>query len=579
MFRFADPNFLYLLILLPFLVALYLYSNYHRRQNIRKYGDPALLKGLMPTISKYRPDIKFWLTFAALTLVILMLARPQFGSKMETVKRSGVEAVIALDISNSMLAEDVTPSRLDKSKKLISRLVDTFNNDKVGLIVFAGDAFTQLPITSDYVSAKMFLETINPSLITTQGTDIGAAIRLAMKSFTPQEGVGRAIIVITDGENHEGGAVEAAQEAAEKGMQVFVLGVGSPDGSPIPAEDGSNNFRRDKDGNVIVTRLNEQMCQEIAKAGNGMYIRVDNTNSAEKVLNNEIAKLSKADVESQVYTEFDEQFQALAWLMLILLVVEMLILERKNPLFKMSDYLNKECLCYKKTYITLLFLLVASSAFAQKTERDYLRSGNKLYNDSLFIKAEVDYRKALEINPKSTDAMFNLGNSLLMQQKAKEAMEQFESASKVEKDKDKLAQIYHNMGVILQSSKQYPQCIEAYKESLRNNPKDDETRYNLALAQKLLKDQQQNQDQNQDKNQDQKQDQKDDKKDQNKNQQEQDKKDQQNQNQQQQQQNKDEMSKENAQQLLNAVMQDEKNVQDKVKKQLQIQGKKLDKDW
>ena len=167
----------------------------------------------------------------------------------------------------------------------------------------------------------------------------------------------------------------------------------------------------------------------------------------------------------------------------------------------------------QKTYITLLFLLVASCAFAQKTERDYLRSGNKLYNDSLFIKAEVDYRKALEINPKSTDAMFNLGNSLLMQQKAKEAMEQFESASKVEKDRDKLAQIYHNMGVILQSSKQYPQCIEAYKESLRNNPKDDETRYNLALAQKLLKDQQQNQDQNQDKNQDQKQNQKDDKKD------------------------------------------------------------------
>lgn len=231
----------------------------------------------------------------------------------------------------------------------------------------------------------------------------------------------------------------------------------------------------------------------------------------------------------------------------------------------------------QKNYITLLFLFVAGSAFAQKTERDYLRSGNKLYNDSLFVKAEVDYRKALEMNPKSTDAMFNLGNSLLMQQKAKEAMEQFETASKVEKDKDKLAQIYHNMGVILQSSKQYPQCIEAYKESLRNNPKDDETRYNLALAQKLLKDQQQNQDQNQD--QEQKQDRQEDKKDQNKDRQEQDKKDRQNPNQQQQQPDKDEMSKENAQQLLNAVMQDEKNVQDKVKKQLQIQGKKLDKDW
>ena len=234
----------------------------------------------------------------------------------------------------------------------------------------------------------------------------------------------------------------------------------------------------------------------------------------------------------------------------------------------------------KKFYI-LSLLLVASAGQVlaqQKTDRDYLRSGNKLYNDSLFIKAEVDYRKALEINPKSTDAMFNLANALLMQQKAQEAMEQYQSVSKIEKDKEKLAQIYHNMGVMLQSAKQLPQCIEAYKESLRNNPKDDETRYNLALAQKQLKDQQQNQ-QNQDQQQ-QQQEQKEDKQEQNKDQQEQEQKDQrQQQNQQQQQQNKNEMSKENAQQLLNAVMQDEKNVQDKVKKQIQIQGKKLEKDW
>ena len=231
----------------------------------------------------------------------------------------------------------------------------------------------------------------------------------------------------------------------------------------------------------------------------------------------------------------------------------------------------------KKFYILSLLLTASAGQVLaqQKTDRDYLRSGNKLYNDSLFIKAEVDYRKALEINPKSTDAMFNLANALLMQQKAQEAMEQYQSVSKIEKDKDKLAQIYHNMGVMLQSAKQLPQCIEAYKESLRNNPKDDETRYNLALAQKQLKDQQQDQ-QNQDHQQ---QEQKEDKQDQNKDQQEQEQKDQQQQNQQQQQQNKNEMSKENAEQLLNAVMQDEKNVQDKVKKQIQIQGKKLEKDW
>ena len=333
MFRFEEPTYLYLLLLLPFLAAFYLYSNYRRRKAIRKFGDPVLMAQLMPDVSKYRPDVKFWLVFAAIGLFAVLLARPQFGSKLETVKRQGVEVMIALDISNSMLAQDVQPSRLEKAKRLVAQLVDKMENDKVGMIVFAGDAFTQLPITSDYISAKMFLESINPSLISKQGTAIGAAINLATRSFTPQEGVGRAVIVITDGENHEGGAVEAAKAAAEKGIQVSVLGVGMPDGAPIPVE-GTNDFRRDRDGNVVVTRLNEQMCQEIAEAGNGMYIRVDNTNSAEKVLNNEIAKLSKADVESQVYTEFDEQFQALAWLVLILLVVEMLILERKNPLFK-----------------------------------------------------------------------------------------------------------------------------------------------------------------------------------------------------------------------------------------------------
>lgn len=334
MFRFGDPIYLYLLIVLPFLAAFYLYSNYRRRKRIRQYGDPELLVHLMPTVSKYRPDVKFWLVWSALAVAIFMLARPQFGSKMETVKRQGIETVVALDISNSMLAEDVTPSRLEKSKRLISRLVETFNNDKVAMIVFAGEAFTQLPITSDYISAKMFLSSISPSLISTQGTDIRGAIDLAMKSFTPQEEVGRAIVLITDGENHEGGAVEAAKEATKKGVRVFVLGIGSPDGSPIPTTPGSNDFRRDKDGNVVVTRLNEQMCQEIAQAGNGMYIRVDNTNNAEKALNAEINKLAKADVETKVFTEFDEQFQVLAWIVLLLLVADILLLERKNPLFK-----------------------------------------------------------------------------------------------------------------------------------------------------------------------------------------------------------------------------------------------------
>ena len=340
MFRFEEPTYLYLLLLLPFLAAFYLYSNYRRRKAIRKFGDPVLMAQLMPDVSKYRPDVKFWLVFAAIGLFAVLLARPQFGSKLETVKRQGVEVMIALDISNSMLAQDVQPSRLEKAKRLVAQLVDKMENDKVGMIVFAGDAFTQLPITSDYISAKMFLESINPSLISKQGTAIGAAINLATRSFTPQEGVGRAVIVITDGENHEGGAVEAAKAAAEKGIQVSVLGVGMPDGAPIPVE-GTNDFRRDRDGNVVVTRLNEQMCQEIAQAGDGIYVRVDNSN-AQKVIAQEINKMAKADVETQVYTEFNEQFQAVAWIILLLLLAEMLILERKNPLFRNIHLFKKE---------------------------------------------------------------------------------------------------------------------------------------------------------------------------------------------------------------------------------------------
>ena len=333
MFQFENPAYLYLLLLLPFLVTFYLYSNYRRRKALRKFGDPVLMAPLMPDVSKYRPDVKFWLLFSAVALFSLLLARPQFGSKKETVKRSGIEVIIALDISNSMLARDIQPNRLERARRLISIMVDELHNDKVGMIVFAGDAFTQLPITSDYISAKMFLESIHPSLISKQGTAIGAAVNLAVRSFTPQEGVGRTIIIITDGENHEGGITEAIKAARGKGIQTNVMGIGSPDGSPIPIE-GTNDFHKDAQGNVVVTRLNEAMCEQIAKEGGGIYVRVDNSNTSQREISKEIDKLAKADIETTVYTEFNEQFQAVAWLILILLFAELLILECKNPLFK-----------------------------------------------------------------------------------------------------------------------------------------------------------------------------------------------------------------------------------------------------
>lgn len=340
MFRFEEPAYLYLLLLLPLSILFYLFSNYIRKNRIKKIGDPELIGLLMPDVSNYRPEIKSGLILICISLFSFLLARPQFGSKLENIKRKGVEIMIAVDISNSMLATDLQPSRIEKAKRLVARLVDKLENDKVGMIVFAGDAFTQLPITSDYISAKMFLESINPSLINKQGTAIGAAINLASRSFTPQKGVGKAIIIITDGENHEGGVTNAVKEAIDKGIQVHVLGVGSANGAPIPL-DGTNDFRRDSEGNVIVTRLNEEMCKEIAKEGNGVYVRVDNTNSAEKTINDEIAKMAKIDINSKIYTEFDEQFQAIAWIILFLLFTEMMILDKKNVFFKKIRLFSK----------------------------------------------------------------------------------------------------------------------------------------------------------------------------------------------------------------------------------------------
>lgn len=332
MLRFEDPIYLWLLWLIPLLALVRLFVWRRRKGKLKKFGDPALVKELMPDVSKYRPAVKFWLMNAVLAVLIIMLARPQMGAKISHEKRNGIEAIICMDISNSMLAEDVAPSRLDKSKMLVENMVDHFTNDKIGLVVFAGDAFIQLPITSDYVSAKMFLQNIDPSLIQTQGTDIGRAITVAMHSFTKQDNVGRAIIVITDGEDHEGGAEEAAAAAKKQGINVFILGVGSPKGAPIPLGDG--NYMKDASGQTVMSALNEQMCREIAKAGSGTYIHVDNTSDAQEQLNDQITKLQKGDTDSVIYSEYNEQFQAFAVLALLLLIVEVCVLEAKNPKLK-----------------------------------------------------------------------------------------------------------------------------------------------------------------------------------------------------------------------------------------------------
>lgn len=333
MFRFAHPDYLILIVALPLQVALFYYGLIVKSRRLGKLGDKAMLMKLMPGVSHWRPRVKFLLSMIAMALVVFVAAGPQFGSKLETVKRKGIEVMIAVDVSNSMLAEDLRPSRMDRAKQLLSRVIDQMDGDKVGLIVFAGDSYVQMPMTTDASSAKMFLSSINPGMVPVQGTAIGSAIRMSMGLFGKNEEAGRCIIVITDGENHEDDAVAMAKMAHDNGVTVNVIGVGTPQGSPIPIP-GSREFHKDNAGNIVVTKLNEQMCNDIARAGGGLYLRADNANAAVRTLSSELSKMSKTEIESQVYSEYNEQFAPFAWIALFLILAELCLMDRKNPLFK-----------------------------------------------------------------------------------------------------------------------------------------------------------------------------------------------------------------------------------------------------
>jgi aerotolerance protein batB len=537
----------------PVLVLVALLGHRKRKKQLKAFGEPELLKDLMPDVSAYRPWVKLGLAVFAFALLVVMLARPQMGTKITHEKRNGIEAVIAIDVSNSMMAQDVVPSRLEKSKLLIENLVDHFTHDRIGLVVFAGDAFVQLPITTDYVSAKMFLQNIDPSLVATQGTDIAKAINLSMRSFSQQKDIGKAVIVITDGEDHEGGALEAAKAANDKGVRVFILGIGSTKGAPIPLQEGG--YLTDRNGQTVLTALNETMCKEIAQAGKGTYIHVDNTNDAQEKLNDELAKLQRADTQAVIYSEYGEQFQAVCIIVIILLIAEILILDIKNPKLR-----NIHLFGSKKPMTMLLLLIVPTLAFAQ-SDRHFIRTGNKLYRNQNYPKAEVEYRKAMSQNGSNAHAVYNLGNALMMQQKDSAAIVQLENAGKMEANKTRKAMAYHNIGTICQRHQLYGDAIKAYEEALRNNPNDNETRYNLALCKRLNKNNKEQQKQQQQQQQ----------KEQQKEQKQKEK---------QQPKPKEQMSKENAEQLLNAAIQDEKATQQRLKKATQQPSRRtVEKNW
>lgn len=592
MFRFAHPEYLYLLAVIPVLVAGYALVLRRQRLNLRRLGNPELLRTLMVDPSTLRPVLKFALMMVALALVVFLIARPQYGTKQETVKHRGIEAIVAVDVSNSMLCEDVKPSRLDKAKRLVNKLIEQLDGDRMGLIAFAGTAVTLLPVTADNVSAKMFLEQVSPASVPLQGTHLAEAINRAAAGFSDNEAVGKALILITDAEDNEPGAIEAVKAAKGKGIRCFVLAVGTEAGGPIPM--GGGNYKKDLNGQVVTTKLNPAIAQQIAKAGDGIYIHVDQTGNAQALLEKEIRTMQQADFQSTLYSEYNEQFIAVAILLLVVILLEACIMEKRNPMlarFTQGILGNKQ----RSTLALVLLMGGALSAGAQSSDRDFIRMGNRHFAQGQYHEAEICYQKAADKHP-SMEAFYNLANSLVMQDMDSTADARFKDAAQcASPNRLKQAKIHHNMGDLYYASglkqkrfggqnaqQAFAGAVECFKQALRCNPADDQTRYNLAMAQWQLRNSQQQGGGGQDDQQDQQQDQQDqqqDQQDQQDNQQDQQQGQQdQQQNQQQQQQEEQGMDERTAEQLLNSAQRDEQHVQDKLQ-QATPARRSLEKDW
>lgn len=605
MIHFAQAQYLLLILLIPFLFAGYALFRRNRNRKIAKLGNPEILATLMPTRSRAKGWVRISFFAVAWFFFAIGLARPQMGAKLKENNRKGAEIMIALDVSNSMLAQDYYPNRLERAKLAISRLVDKLQGDRIGLIVFAGQSFVQLPITTDYVSAKIFLNTIGTESVPVQGTALGDAINTAIKSFSSDAQMqedNKAIILITDGENHEDDAVAAARNAAELGIKVFCIGVGSPEGKPIPyGPDG--DLMKDKEGNIVVTKLNEKVLEEVAAAGGGAYIRAGNAEFGLNPIIDELKQLQQQQFKSVVFEDFEEQYMYFFAIALVFLLMEFLVGNKRVG---------------KRMFTVLVLLAVTcSGAFAQ-TDRKEVRKGNRFFKEGNYKEAEVEYRKALIKDSLSVAGNYNLANTLMHQEDAANAELIYAKlgdtiakipqkidweAGSVEVGKNTIApDYYHNLGNSLLEQKRYQEAVDAYKNALRRNPADEQTRENYIYAKKKLEDQQNNggggdnqnqqdqnqqdQNQNQNQNQDQNQD-NNDKQDQNK--------DQQNKDQNKNNDNKVQNNKENesdggiepkitpqaAEQMLQAMQEKENQTQEKVKEEKAklLKSRQKEKNW
>lgn len=578
MIRLENIQYLNYLWAIPLLILLFLWFLQWKRTTLKRYGEPNVIFRLIPERSKFKDWFKFALMMLALAALIVGIANPQIGSQLEKQERQGVDIIIALDVSNSMLAEDIKPNRIERARQAVSRFIDQLTNDRIGLIIFAGKAYPLLPLTNDYSAAKMFLANADNNLVQVQGTSIADAIDLAMRSF-PSGPQGKALVIITDGEDHEGEVLEKVEEAKRKGILIHTIGIGSPQGVPIPLfrNDTRAGFRTSKDGQTVITRLNESVLQQIAVAGQGVYVRATNAQFGLNRIFDEISKMEKGTYDDRrSFAEFESRFWYFLYLTLILLMLEMIIYERS------SRWMRK-----LSRFIPVVLLLMSFNAQAQ-SENKTLRRGNKAYENEKFQDAERHYAKAVEANPNSFGGNFNLGNAMYKQENFRGADSAFLRSIASQTNRENQSKAFYNYGNALIKNQMLAESVEAYKQALRLNPNDEDARHNLVYAMNMLQQQQGQQNQQQDgdgkedkqqDNQQGQQDQKDGQQDQNEGKQEQ-AQEQQGDKQQKEGQQAQQISKQEAERMLQALNEDEQKTLEKVKQQkFNVQMRRTDKDW
>ena len=596
MFIIENPKILYLLLLvIPFAAAFYL--NMHRkRKRMDANGPYPEIRRQMPQYSTGKQHLKFLLCIAAYALLVFCLSNPQLGTSVKKAERKGVDVMIALDISNSMNSNDIQPSRLMRAKQAVIRILDKMESDRIGLVVFAGDAYLQLPLTTDYGAAKLFISNVQTSDLSRQGTAIGAAIDLCAQNFDPQhENLhNKAIIVISDGENHEDDAVSAAQNAAKKGIVVSTVGMGSPQGAPIPEYKNGQvvSYKKDAEGKVVITRINRAMLEEIAHAGKGFYVEANNISSGVESVFAKLAELDKVSFESRNISDYETRYSYFLALAVLFLLLDLFIFEKKNPLLNRERIFGdkKKNAAALPVWICLLPLTLIGSALQAQTAIP-TNQGNKHYLNGKLHEAEISYLKALHNDSTYYKAKYNLANAQYGQQKYEQALENYAAvAENPNLSKAEKSSVFHNLGNTFVQQQDYQKAVESYIRALQQQPGRPDTRYNLAYAQRMLQQQQQQQNQQQQN----KQDKQDQKQDQQQNQQQQDqdqqKKDQQQQEQQQQQNKQGQQENQNqtpkqkakqqeAERMLRALENQEKNTLEKIKNKEQVKGSPVEKDW